>query len=425
MNSVKARIRGVSQRIVPAGYRNYGKYGVFPEDWRITTLGEITSRLRERNGDSSEYPAYSINNQVGFIPQKEQFEEGSYDGLDKSSYRIVERGQFAYNPARINVGSIGVLKDCDKAIISSLYVCFDTSKDVCKSYLENWFRTTDFYKEIIRNTEGSVREYLFYENFSNIRIALPPLEEQKRIAEILECCDRVIRLKRKLIEEKKKQKKALMQKLLNPDSGFRLPGFNGEWDIVTLRDVCLSNGQYGMNAPAVFGQPDLPMYMRITDISDKEKYVNADDARVQTTECDKYLLHENDVVFVRTGGTVGKKFFYSLSDGKLVFAGFLIRFSIDKTKINVSFLKSVLNTSKYWKWVATMSQRSGQPGINAEEYGAYSFPIPTLNEQKEIGKILSTADHELDLLEQDLTQWERKKKSLMQLLFVGYLTTTK
>ena len=392
---------------------------------KIVPLQSLASKVSQSAGENK-YPVLSITAGVGFVKQTEKFGK-EIAGAQYVHYTVLKKGDFSYNKGNSKTcpqGCIYRQDDEEYAAVPNVFNSFRfTSPDCETTYYKYLFESGYLNRQLCRLINYGVRNdgllNIYDEDFYGCKVPCPPLEEQKRIAEILECCDKVIRLKRELIEEKKNQKKSLMQKLLDPNSGFRLPGFNGEWDIVTLRDVCLSNGQYGMNAPAVFGQPDLPMYMRITDISDKEKYVNADDARVQTTECDKYLLHENDVVFVRTGGTVGKKYFYSLSDGKLVFAGFLIRFSIDKTKINVSFLKSVLNTSKYWKWVATMSQRSGQPGINAEEYGAYSFPIPTLNEQKEIGKILSTADHELDLLEQDLTQWEQKKKSLMQLLFMG------
>lgn len=420
MNSVKARIRGVSQRIVPAGYRNYGKYGVFPEDWRITTLGEITSRLRERNGDSTDYPAYSINNQVGFIPQKEQFEEGSYDGLDKSSYRIVERGQFAYNPARINVGSIGVLKDCDKAIISSLYVCFDTSKDVCKSYLENWFRTTDFYKEIIRNTEGSVREYLFYENFSNIRIALPPLEEQKRIAEILECCDRVIRLKRELIEEKKKQKKSLMQKLLNPDSGFRLPEFKGEWESVSLEDcgTWAGGGTPSKQNPAFWENGTI-------------KWVSSQEVKVRlllnTTfkiteraiqESTSNLVSPNSLIFVTRSGVLQ----HSFPIAKIIEPMAInqdIKALTPNERLEIDFLQYFLEYHELDIIRNYIKAGTTVESLMFDDFKKMTIRVPEKLEQKAIVIVLSSADHELDLLEQNLTQWELKKKSLMQLLLTG------
>ena len=400
MNSIKHRITDFSREIVPDGYRNYGKYGVFPEDWRITTLGEITSRLNERNGDSSEYPAYSINNQVGFIPQKEQFEEGSYDGLDKSSYRIVERGQFAYNPARINVGSIGVLKDCDKAIISSLYVCFDTSKDVCKSYLENWFRTTDFYKEIIRNTEGSVREYLFYENFSNIRIALPPLEEQKRIAEILECCDKVIRLKRELIEEKKKQKKSLMQKLMR------------------LQTAHYRNDSLGQNITLISGVDFTPSYYNETNdgtpyltgasnIEGKNIIIN------RWTRFPRNIAVQNDIILVCKGagvGTIAKMNYPKAHIARQLMA---IR---GGDKMKTDYIYYFLEDSIY---EIKKKSKGLIEGIDRKTILELRINVPPVSYQEKTIRILSSADHELDLLEQDLTQWERKKKSLMQLLLTG------
>jgi type I restriction enzyme S subunit len=90
----------------------------------------------------------------------------------------------------------------------------------------------------VRNTEGSVREYLFYENFANMRMPIPTFAEQQKIADILATCDRVIELKQQLLEEKRHQKQWLMQKLLDPDSGVRLPGFIGSiWNVCSIGDI--------------------------------------------------------------------------------------------------------------------------------------------------------------------------------------------
>ena len=417
MNSIKQRIADISRGIVPDGYQKHGKYGVFPEDWRITTLGEITSRLSERNGDSTDYPAYSINNQVGFIPQREQFEEGSYDGLDKSSYRIVERGQFAYNPARINVGSIGMLKDCDKAIISSLYVCFDTSNDVCKSYLENWFHTIDFYKEIIRNTEGSVREYLFYENFSDIRIVLPTFEEQKRIAEILDCCDRVIRLRRELVEEKKKQKKSLMQKLLNPDSGFRLPGFKGEWKTSPLKEIT-SYVDYRGKTPTK-NTNGIPLITAKNVKKGKIDYLVSQEyvSEEEYAEIMHRGLPQVGDVLVTTEAPCGNV--AQVDNPNIALAQRIIKFRGKSGVLDNRFLMHMLLSEQIQEKLFSLSTGGTAQGIKGATLHSLTIDYPSFLEQSKISEILSSSDQELDLLEQDLAQWELKKKSLAQLLLTG------
>ena len=203
--SIKKRIDAVRCGEVPEGYKKAYPY-VIPDDWHVVKLGTICVRTSRPNRDGKERPAYSINNKKGFVPQNEQFEEGSYQDLDKTAYKIVKKGEFAYNPARVNVGSIGRLRDEAEAVVSSLYVCVSVNSAVDGEYFDAWTKTDDFYKETVRNTEGSVREYLFYENFANMRMPIPPLAEQQKIAEILATCDRVIELKQKLLEEKRRQK---------------------------------------------------------------------------------------------------------------------------------------------------------------------------------------------------------------------------
>ena len=394
MNStLKQRINTLAYDTPPNGYHK-SKLGLMPDDWNICTLGSITSRISDKNGDNTTYPAYSINNQIGFIPQSEQFEEGSYGDLNKSSYKIVERGQFAYNPARINVGSIGVLKDCEKAIVSSLYVCFSVSDKVDQNYLENWFRTFDFFKEIIRNTEGSVREYLFYENFANIRMRLPPLAEQKKIAEILGCCDELIRLKKELIAEKKKQKKALMQKLLDPNSGFRLPGFAEKW----IHD------KLGNIAPLQRGF-DLPQSL-ITDGKFPVVYSNG-----IANHHSSYMVNGPGVVTGRSG-TIGSVIYVEKSFWPHNTTLWVTNFHDNCPKF-IYYLYAGLNFSRY-------ASGSGVPTLNRNDLHQTIVAIPhEHNEQQEIATVLSISDHEIDLLEQELAQQERKKKSLMQLLLTG------
>ena len=223
---IRQRIEQIKKGDIPKSYTKKYKY-VFPDTWKLVNLGRVTKRKSEKNKDRNDLKSYSINNQVGFIQQDEQFSEGSYQDVDKTNYKVVKPGEFAYNPARVNIGSIGLQKEDTDVIISSLYVCFGLDKSCSKTYFENWFKSYDFNKEITRNLEGSVREYLFYENFSNIKLPIPSLAEQEKIAEILMQCDKVIELKQKHIEEEKKLKIALMQKLLNPDSGIRLSRFKG------------------------------------------------------------------------------------------------------------------------------------------------------------------------------------------------------
>ena len=132
-----------------------------------------------------------------------------------------------------------------------------------------------------------------------------------------------------------------------------------------------------------------------------------------------YYLNEGDIVFARTGATVGKSYLYKLSDGRLVFAGFLIRFTIDTRHLIPYYLKSYVSTSRYWYWVKLTSQRSGQPGINANEYCSLLVTIPPLPEQRKIAEVLSTWDRAIEKQTLLVEKVELRKKGLMQQLLTG------
>ncbi|MCT4221553.1 restriction endonuclease subunit S [Elizabethkingia anophelis] len=178
-------------------------------------LGDVTYIVNKKNKENLKLPVYSINNKKGFISQSEQFEGIDSDerGYDISLYKIIEKETFAYNPARINVGSIGYSGNLENIIISSLYVCFKTADVVDDEFLFHYLRTDIFRKEVLRNVEGGVRDYLFYENFSRIKINLPDLKEQVKIAHFLSKFDEKINLESELLTQYDNQKKYLLQNL--------------------------------------------------------------------------------------------------------------------------------------------------------------------------------------------------------------------
>ncbi|QDZ61829.1 restriction endonuclease subunit S [Elizabethkingia bruuniana] len=152
-------------------------------DWNTKKLGEVTTLVNKRNKNNEKLPVYSINNKLGFVPQSEQFEgvDSEDRGYDIKLYKIIDTNTFAYNPARINVGSIGYSENLENIIISSLYVCFKTDNTVNDNFLYQYLKTDFFNREVLRNVEGGVRDYLFYDNFARIKFGLPCIEEQKRL----------------------------------------------------------------------------------------------------------------------------------------------------------------------------------------------------------------------------------------------------
>lgn len=419
--SIKKRIETVRRGEIPEGYKNAHPY-IIPLDWQVKKVGRITTRISRLNKDDKERPAYSINNRKGFVPQSEQFEEGSYQGLDKSAYKVVQKGEFAYNPARVNVGSIGRLRDIDEVIVSSLYVCISVNDEIDGEFFNYWTKTRDFYKETVRNTEGSVREYLFYENFSNMRIPVPRVSEQQKIAEILATCDRVIELKQKLLEEKRRQQQWLMQKLLNPNSGVRLRGYGGKWTQWRLRDIgSFAKGSGISNDECVSGEYPCIKYGDIY-ISYDEYFIDA----VSHTEHDIYdnspTVNTGTLLFTGSGedpNEIGKCTVY-LGHHPIAVGGDIIIMNPKQRKVYPLFLAYALNTHSAIKQKAYLGQGYSIVHIYSEDIQRINVYVPpTIDEQKHIAEIIRTANVEVCSLEEETAKWQQKKKALLQLLLTG------
>lgn len=193
---------------------------------------------------------------------------------------------------------------------------------------------------------------------------------------------------------------------------------NNNWQIKYLRSLCKKEGEYGLNAPAVPLTDKLPLYLRITDITEDGSYSNKHRVSVDYTRIEK-LLHKNDFLFARTGATVGKTYLNNNTTHKIAFAGYLIRFVLDQEKINPYFLSLYCQTKQYWNWVKICSVRSGQPGISADEYGKMLVPCPPIAEQHRIVEVLETWDKAIQLTRKLIEQKELQKKYLMQQLLTG------
>lgn len=191
------------------------------------------------------------------------------------------------------------------------------------------------------------------------------------------------------------------------------------WKILRLGDMCYNKGDYGLNAPAIDYSNNMPTYLRITDIDDNGKFRKEDIKSVDNPMAKDYYLKDGDIVFARTGATVGKTYLYNLKDGQLVYAGFLIKFSPNRDIILPYYLKIYTETNMYKNWVAVVSQRSGQPGINASEYCSFKMLVPPIDEQKRIVEVLSEWDKAIELQTKLIEKLELRKRALMQRLLTG------
>lgn len=181
------------------------------------------------------------------------------------------------------------------------------------------------------------------------------------------------------------------KKVLNVPA-LRFPEFTEEWEKCKFGEIA-TGFDYGMNAAAkpYDGQNK---YIRITDIDETSStYNNEDVVSPDGTLSENYMVNERDILLARTGASTGKSYLYRKSDGKLYFAGFLIRANV--AEYNPYFVFSQLHTHRYWRWVSIMSARSGQPGINSQEYASFPIFTTTLIEENKISTLLSLIDERI------------------------------
>ena len=145
-------------------------------------IGQYITQVSKRNKDAKIDRVLSVSNKYGFINQDEQFEDREVASADTSNYKVVQKGDFAYNPARINVGSVAILQEFENGIVSPMYVCFTTNKELLPAYFELYLSTNIFKHEMYKRLEGSVRLCLTYESLCNIKIALPEFSVQTDLA---------------------------------------------------------------------------------------------------------------------------------------------------------------------------------------------------------------------------------------------------
>lgn len=190
------------------------RFNGFEEEWICVLFKEIAYKTGIKNSENLSLESYSISNELGFIPQNEQFENGgTMSKADKRMYYIVSPKSFAYNPARINVGSLGYYQGERDVIVSSLYEVFKTSDIVDNLFLFYWFKTNIFKRMIEQYQEGGVRLYFFFDKLQKCQIKVPSLQEQQKIASYFCNLDKQISLQTQRLEKLKQIKAACLDKM--------------------------------------------------------------------------------------------------------------------------------------------------------------------------------------------------------------------
>lgn len=185
-----------------------------------TAASGLMTEVSKRNKNSTIERVLSVTNHSGFVLPEEQFER-RVASANVSNYKVVEQGQYAYNPSRINVGSIARLDDWENGILSPMYVVFKLdTKRVCSDYFLHWLNSSEARQRIKNSAQGSVRETVSFKDLGAINIPLPAMDVQKDVTYKLNLAQKEISLLKKTLEQYRSQKRGLMQKLLT-----------GEWQV--------------------------------------------------------------------------------------------------------------------------------------------------------------------------------------------------
>ena len=210
------------------------------------------------------------------------------------------------------------------------------------------------------------------------------------------------------------------RKVLNVPN-LRFKEFQEEWEKTKFGDIA-TGFDYGMNAAAK-NYDGVNKYIRITDIDEASStYTDKDIVSPDGVLTDNYLVNNRDILLARTGASTGKSYLYKKSDGKLYFAGFLIRANV--TTHDPYFVFSQLHTHRYWRWVSIMSARSGQPGINSQEYSSFPIYTTSIEEESKIAKLLSLLDERITTQNKIIEDLKKLKSAISKKLLCNDKWTT-
>lgn len=190
------------------------RFSGFTDAWEQRKFSEFVKNVAVRNKAGVELECYAVTNDRGFISQKEAHDAFGYMAdADTTAYNIVPPSSFAYNPARINVGSIGYYTGIENVIVSSLYEVFQTADYVDDRFMWHWFKSDHFSKWIERLQEGSVRLYFYYDKLIQCEMKMPSLEEQKKMGAFFDQLDHLITLHQHKCEQLQSMKKFMLQNM--------------------------------------------------------------------------------------------------------------------------------------------------------------------------------------------------------------------
>jgi len=288
-----------------------------------------------------------------------------------------------------------------------------------RKFLTYFLRSKPFVRYASSITAGTKMPRVIMSKFWEYKIPLPPLSEQRQIVEILDQADRLRKLRLYADTKAARILPTLFYKM------FGDPATNPmEWEVKPLGELSVCRPQYGANAKAIDYLEKFPRYVRITDIANNGRLRNENVKTIDMDNWEPYKLADGDLLFARSGATVGKTYMYRPQDGLCVFAGYLIRFKLDLEQLEPWVAFAFTHTSYYQSWIASKKRAAAQPNINGQEYAALPMIRPEKNLQKKFAKV---AERTTNLTQQNLLMRHKINnlfESILHFAFAGDLTAS-
>lgn len=385
-------------------------FWIIPSDWEKNKMKDILEERKEYTTDQDTYPLFSLTIEKGIVEKTDRYERQYLVTKDGDNYKVVYENDFVYNPMNIRFGAVALHKLRYPVSVSAYYNTFYIKNGYNPRFIEYFlqsFRMLHFYNKY---AEGSLIEKrrLHYSVLLEYSFSFPPIFEQNRIIEILSTWDKAIELKEKLIDEKKKQKTGLMQKLLT--GKVRLPGFIGEWKEVKLgkvireiNDKTTENNQYQVLTSSRQG------------IFLQEEYFNKS---VASSNNIGYKIIKKGQFTYRTMSDDGSFKFNRLMEYEngIVSPAYVV---FEAIKINPVFLMNLMNDYSFNKHIQKETQGGTRLSLKYNSLKEFVIKIPSIEEQDAIANVLNTVDKVIELNQKELEEIKLQKKGLMQLLLTG------
>ena len=407
---IKERIETVRRGEVPEGYRRT-RAGLMPVDWQGELVAKDVFRNHTNKKHNGEFQVLSATQDRGIIPRSEVDIDIKFAEENIGSYKKAEPGDFV-----ISLRSFqgGIEYSEYEGLVSPAYTVLKSTKPICDDYYRAYFKTPDFISRLNGAVYG-IRDgkQIGFDDFGDLAIHYPPVEEQQKIAEILVICDRAIELKRQLLEEKRRQKQWLMQKLMSGSSEGKEVKLSALCSTICDGDWIESKDQSESGIRLIqTGNVGVGRYL---DKEGRARYISKETfERLHCTE-----VFEGDILLSRLPDPIGRACMITDLSARAITAVDCTILRFKDAEIAKFFLQYA-TSNEYFNKIAILAGGSTRTRISRKEIENLLIPIPaTRAEMQKISKGLTLADQEITVLEQELSAWQQKKKALMQLLLTG------